>query len=95
MTRRYFVYVLTNKAGTVVYTGVSNNLVQRIDAHKARGVDGFTKLYSVTSLVYYEVFEDADTAIAREKQIKAGSPAKKLGLINAMNPTWRDLSEDL
>jgi putative endonuclease len=95
MTRQYFVYILTNKAGTVVYTGVSNNLVQRVDAHKAREVDGFTKRYNVTSLVYYEVFEDAYTAIAREKQIKAGSRAKKLALINAMNPTWRDLSEDL
>jgi putative endonuclease len=82
---------MTNKTNTVVYTGVTNNLIKRCYEHKEKVVEGFTKKYNVNKLVCYEVFNSAIDAIAREKQIKAGSRAKKLVLINKMNPDWKDL----
>jgi len=87
----YYVYILANKASSVLYTGVTNDLTRRVDEHNQHFVDGFTKRYNVDRLVYYEILEDAENAIAREKQIKAGSRKKKMGLIDGMNPTWRDL----
>lgn len=87
----YCVYILTNKIHTVLYTGVTNDLVRRIYQHKNHSVDGFTKRYNVDRLVYFEQLDDPTSAIAREKQIKAGSRKKKLNLIAKMNPTWEDL----
>jgi len=95
MEHLYCVYIMTNKAGTVLYTGVSGDLPARVHQHKLKVIDGFTKRYNLTMLAYYECSDSAEAAIAREKQIKAGSRAKKLALINALNPEWRDLSEDL
>lgn len=95
MNQQYFVYILTNKSNTVLYTGVTNNLPRRVYEHKAKLIDGFTKKYNATKLVYYEVFEGINYAIAREKQIKAGSRQKKLDLINGFNPAWSDLFETL
>ena len=90
----YYVYILTNPYHTVLYVGVTNNLVRRVSEHKAGAVEGFTKKYNVSKLVYFEVSPDIAQAIEREKQLKAGSRAKKLALIEEMNPAWRDLLEE-
>ena len=95
MERCYYVYILTNKVCTVLYTGVTNNLKRRVYEHKAKLADGFTKRYNVNMLVYYEAGSDIKGAILREKQIKAGSRQNKIDLINAMNKDWRDLYNDL
>ncbi len=91
LTKQYYVYLLTNFTNQVIYTGVSNNLKKRIYEHKNAVADGFTKKYKVQKLVYFEVFEDVEMAIIREKQIKAGSRQKKINLINQLNPHWNDL----
>jgi putative endonuclease len=79
----------------VLYTGVTNDLLRRVWEHKEKLGDGFTKKYNVSKLVYYEVFEDPENAIMREKQIKAGSRQKKIDLINNFNMEWHDLYEIL
>jgi putative endonuclease len=92
---QYFVYILTNKYKTVLYTGVTNDLIKRLFEHKNKLIkDSFTAKYNADILVYFENTEDAYSAISREKQIKAGSRAKKVELINTMNPEWKDLSVD-
>ena len=93
--RTFYVYILTNKNRTVLYTGVTNDLTRRVWEHKDKMRDGFTKWYNVDRLVYYEAFDDVREAIAREKQIKGGSRQKKIDLINGMNKDWRDLYEEL
>ena len=93
--RQSFIYILTNKYNNVLYTGVTSDLKKRVWEHREKLVDGFTKRYNVTKLVYYEIFADIRDAIAREKQIKAGSRQKKINLIVEMNSEWRDLYEDL
>ena len=93
--RQYYVYIITNKRNTVLYTGVTNDLKRRVYEHKAKLVEGFTKRYKIGKLVYYEVFQDPENAILREKQIKGGSRAKKIGLVNNMNPGWEDLYDNL
>ena len=91
----YYIYILTNKDNTVLYTGVTNDLLRRLEEHKSKlDPQSFTARYNVTKLVFYEVTTDVKAAIAREKQIKGGSRAKKKSLINAMNPEWKDLTED-
>ena len=94
MKRQYYVYILTNKHNTVLYTGITNDLKRRVYEHKEKLVDGFTKKYNITKLVYYEVFEDPENAILREKQIKAGSRQKKIDLINNINREWINLYEE-
>ena len=89
------VYFLSNKHNTVVYTGVTHNLVQRISQHKEKLIPGFTRRYNVEKLVYFEFFEDIRDAIAREKQLKALSRKKKNELIESINPEWKDLFDDL
>ena len=90
----YYVYILTNKTNSVLYTGVTNNLAKRIEEHKQKiNSNSFTAKYNATKLVYYEATSDINVAIAREKQIKSGSRKKKLQLIYEMNPEWIDLSE--
>ncbi len=86
---------MTNKGNTVLYTGVTNNLIKRTYEHKAKLIDGFTKRYNIVKLVYYEIFEDIENAIIREKQIKGGSRQKKIDLINDRNKSWDDLYEGL
>jgi putative endonuclease len=93
--KQYCIYILTNKNNTALYTGVTSNLQKRVYEHKEKLVDGFTKRYNVTKLVYYEVYDEVYSAIAREKQIKAGSRQKKIALIEGMNKKWRDLYEEL
>ncbi len=95
MNRQYYVYIMTNKSNTVLYTGITNDLKKRVYEHKEKLVDGFTKKYNITKLVYYEVFEDPENAILREKQIKAGSRQKKIDLINNINREWMDLYEEI
>ena len=75
----------------MIYTGVTNSLLKRIHEHRNAVADGFTKKYKVNKLVYFEVFDDVENAILREKQIKAGSRQRKISLINQMNPNWEDL----
>ena len=86
---------MTNKRKTVLYTGVTNDLRRRVYEHREKLVDGFTKKYKVTKLVYYEIFQDPENAIIREKQIKMGSRQNKIDLVNQMNKGWRDLYEQL
>ncbi len=95
VSKQAYIYILTNKSNTVLYTGVTSDLKKRVWQHKEKVADGFTKRYNVTELVYYEVFEDILNAIAREKQIKGGSRQKKIDLIKRMNPDWHDLYDDL
>ena len=95
MGKQYFVYIMTNRSSTVLYTGVTNDLKRRAYEHREKLTRGFTSRYKIGKLVYYEVFDDPSAAIQREKQIKEGSRNKKMGLIDSMNPTWRDLYESL
>ena len=89
------VYIMTNKRNGTLYTGVTANLAQRAYQHRTASTPGFTSQYCCRMLVLYERYERMDEAIAREKQIKAGSRRAKLALIDALNPHWRDLYEDL
>ncbi|MFD1628588.1 GIY-YIG nuclease family protein [Pseudopedobacter beijingensis] len=91
---QYSVYIMTNKKNTVLYTGVTNDLERRVWEHKFENGSKFTSLYKCFKLVYYEDYPSIIDAIAREKQIKAGSRLKKLQLINLENPDWTDLSKD-
>jgi putative endonuclease len=93
MPRYYCVYIMTNKANTVLYTGVTNDLKRRAYEHKQKLVEGFTKKYNVDKLVYFEVYEEPRAAIEREKQLKAGSRRKKIELIDRDNPKWEDMYE--
>jgi putative endonuclease len=86
---------MTNKNNSVLYTGITSDLERRVYEHKEKLVDGFTKRYNVSKLVLFEVFDDPENAILREKKIKAGSRQKKIDLINAVNKGWRDLYEDI
>ena len=95
MDKNYYVYILTNKNNTVLYTCVTNNLVRRVYEHKEKLIDGFTKKYNCSKLVWYEVHKDAYSAISKEKQIKAGSRKKKLELIISMNHEWKDLYNEM
>ena len=95
MDKSYYVYILTNKSHTVLYTGVTNDLKRRVYEHREKLVSGFTKKYNVYKLVYYEAAASIEAAIRREKQIKGGSRQKKIDLIIGMNPGRRDLYEEL
>jgi putative endonuclease len=95
MAKQYCVYILTNQRHTVLYTGVTSDLLRRLVEHRERRTPGFASRYNVDRLVFYEVTEDATAAITREKQIKAGSRRKKLDLIAGMNPEWHDLYDEL
>ena len=89
----YYVYMLTNTHNTTLYIGVTGNLAKRLYEHKNQLVSGFTKTYNLHKLVYYEATQDVRSAIAREKQLKGWTRAKKNALINRMNPQWNDLSD--
>jgi len=91
----YYVYILSNPRHTVLYTGVTNNLVRRLYEHRRRVGHGFTQRYNISKLVYYVQFTQILDAIQREKQIKSGSRKKKEEVINARNPLWQDISNNL
>ena len=95
MPKRYCVYILTNQRNAVLYSGVTGELRRRVYQHREKLLPGFTSRYNVSKLVYYECTEDPSSAIAREKQIKAGSRRKKINLVTGFNPQWRDLFDDL
>lgn len=95
MEKSYCVYILTNYHNTVLYTGVTNDIARRVQEHKDGVVKGFTQKYKCHILVYYEVTDDINAAIEREKQIKGGSRSAKEKLINSINPDWNDLSKDI
>jgi putative endonuclease len=86
---------MTNKNNRVLYTGITNDLKRRVYEHREKFVSGFTGKYNVTKLVYYEILEDPENAILREKQIKAGSRQKKIDLIKSFNKEWNDLYDGL
>ena len=95
MEKRGYVYLLTNRANKVIYTGVTSDLKKRIYEHKEKLVKGFTQKYKVDKLVYYEVLDRIDEAILREKQIKGGSRYKKIKLIKSLNPEFKDLYDEI
>ena len=92
--KQYCVYVLTNKSGTL-YIGVTSNLRKRVWEHKNKVVAGFTKKYNIDKLVYFEQTENVMSAFEREKQLKKWSRAKKIFLIEKVNPKWDELYESL
>ena len=93
--KQYYIYISTNKRNTVLYTGVTSKLLERIQQHKEKqDKKSFTAKYNVDKLVYYEEYNDVNNAIAREKQIKNLLRRKKIKLIEKMNPSWKDLAEE-
>jgi putative endonuclease len=95
MSKQCFVYIMTNVSNRVLYTGVTSDLKRRVYEHREEIAPGFTKRYRCKKLVYYEIAENAYVAISREKQIKGGSRAKKIKLVDAFNKEWRDLYDNL
>lgn len=96
-THNYYVYILTNKAKTVLYTGITNNLRERLYWHQnPEAIDkNFTSKYKCYYLIYFENFQDVETAIKREKQIKGWIRKKKEDLISSINPEWRFLNDEI
>jgi putative endonuclease len=90
--KQYYVYIMASRSRTLC-VGVTNDLVRRVFEHKNKLIEGFTKKYNVTNLVYYEVTNDVQATIQREKQLKGWLRKKKTTLIEAMNPEWKDLSD--
>lgn len=89
--QQFAVYIMTNPSHTVLYVGVTNNLARRVWEHKSKQNEGFTKKYNVTKLVYYELTDNPESAIAREKQIKKYRREKKDALIDKLNPNWEEI----
>jgi putative endonuclease len=95
MERNPVVYIMASKKNGTLYTGVTSDIIKRVYQHKNAELVGFTNRYDCKNLVYYEQHENMESAITREKQIKAGSRKRKLELIEVMNPEWQDLYETL
>jgi putative endonuclease len=95
VTKQFYVYILASKRNGTLYTGITSNLIQRVWQHKNNFIEGFTQRYNVNILVYYEVYENAQSAVTREKRIKKWRRTWKLQLIEKMNPQWRDLYEEI
>ncbi len=93
MEKTYFVYIMTNENNSVLYTGMTNDLERRILEHKNGAGGDFSSKYKTTKLVYYDTTNQVEEAIMREKNIKKGSRKKKIELIEAVNPKWKDLSQ--
>jgi len=93
-SKHYYVYIMSNRSKTI-YTGVTNNLERRVYQHKSKQIQGFTAKYNLTRLVYYEETADVISAISREKTIKGWLRAKKIALIESVNPSWNDLARSL
>ena len=89
----YYVYILTNKSKSAMYIGITNDLQRRIYEHRSELIDGFSKRYHTSQLVYFEEYSNVNQAINREKQLKSWSRAKKNDLVYKMNPTLEDLFE--
>jgi putative endonuclease len=95
MGKECCIYIMTNERHSTLYTGVTSDLKKRACQHREKLVDGFTKHYNLTKLVYYEVLDDIETALRGEKQIRAGSRQKQVQMINRMNGEWKDLYGEL
>ena len=95
MAKQSSLYILFNKRNGTLYIGVTSNLVKRVYEHKNKLVDGFTKKYNIDKLGYYEIFDDIEEAIIREKKLKGASRKKKLELIEMNNPEWLDLYDEI
>lgn len=93
MQKTYYVYIATNLRNTVLYTGITSNLQNRIEQHKNKAVKGFTERYNVCKLVFYENFDNPNDAILAEKKIKGWTRKKKIDLIKSKNPEFKDLTE--
>ena len=93
--KRPAVYIMANRRHGTLYTGMTSDPIQRVHQHREAVIPGFTSRYACKRLVYFEMQDEMPAAIAREKQIKAGSRQNKLKLIESMNPDWRDLYESL
>jgi putative endonuclease len=91
--KQFYVYIMSNRKHGTIYTGMTNDLERRVLEHKKKMVDGFTKRYNLTKLVYFEDTNSALSAIEREKQIKGWLRLKKIKLLEEMNPEWKDLSD--
>jgi putative endonuclease len=91
LAREFYVYILASRIGGTLYIGVTGDLIARVAQHRSKEVSGFTKRYGVTRLVYYEVYEDVESAIVREKRLKKWNRAWKIQLIEEKNPNWDDL----
>ena len=90
---RFFVYIMSSKS-RVIYTGMTNDIVERVREHKLHLLKGFTKKYKITRLVYFETLKYADNCIDREKQVKDWTRARRVALIQSVNPTWEDLAAE-
>jgi len=95
MSNKSYIYFLSNQHNNVLYVGVTNNLRRRVAEHKAKINKGFTYKYNCDKVVYFEIFESIVDAISREKQLKNWKREWKNELINGMNPSWKDLSEEI
>lgn len=95
MKNQYFTYIITNKIHSTLYIGVTNNLKRRIYEHKNKLADGFSKKYNLSILVYYEIFEDIENAIKREKYLKGKKREFKVALVENFNPEWKDLYDNI
>ncbi len=93
--RQYYVYILASRRNGTLYTGVTNDIARRVFEHKTGTLSGFTRRYGVKTLVYVETYDDVRLAIQREKAIKHLPRVRKLALIEASNPTWRDLFQEI
>lgn len=92
---QYYIYILTNKRNGTLYIGVTSNLIKRVYEHKNNIIEGFTKKYYIHKLIYYEITNDIESAIRREKQLKKWNRKWKLELIENNNPEWKDLYFEL
>ena len=90
-----YIYIITNKQNGTLYIGVTSDLIRRVYEHKNGVFDGFSKKYNIKNLVYYEVYEDIDEAIKREKQLKKWNRAWKIELIEEFNKSWKDLYDEI
>ena len=93
--KKMYVYIITNKSNGTLYIGVTNNLMRRIYEHKNKLIDGFSCKYSLDKLVFYEIYDDAENAIKREKQLKKWNRIWKVDLINKFNNSWADLYDEI
>lgn len=93
MDKQFYVYIATNKGNTVLYTGITNNLLRRMFEHKNKIVKGFTEKYNIDKLVFYDTFDNPQEAIEAEKKIKGWLRIKKINLIKSKNPEFKDLTE--
>ena len=92
--KRYYVYLMTNWNHRVMYVGVTNDIMRRLDEHKNKLIKGFTEKYNINKLVYFEETANVYSAIAREKEIKKWRRQKKNALVQSLNPEWSDLLDE-